>query len=326
MTDTLPANVSYVSDDDGCVVAASVVTCPTGPLAFGASQVIHIVVTATAPGPAVNNACVKGNDIDDNRTNDCATATTQVLPREADLSIDKTGPAFAQSGTDIAYTIVVKNGGPAPATGVVVNDPIPAGETLVSATPSQGTCSGTVTCSLGSIASGGSASIKIVVHVTADCGSTITNTARVSSEVPDRNTTNNTSSTKALVFCVAAGGNFVIGDLNAAVGTAVTFWGAQWWKLNSLSGGSAPAAFKGFETTPATATCGTNWTTGPGNSPPPPPGPLPSLMAVLVSSSIDKSGSTISGNTVHVVLVQTNPGYQPNPGHAGTGTVVAQLC
>jgi len=49
-------------------------------------------------------------------------------------------------------------------------------------------------------------------------------------------------------------------------------------------------------------------------------------MAVLVSSSIDKSGSTISGNTVHVVLVRTNPGYQPNPGHAGTGTVVAQLC
>ena len=40
--------------------------------------------------------------------------------------------------------------------------------------------------------------------------------------------------------------NFVVGDGNATLGTHVTFWGAQWWKLNSLSGGTAPAAFKGF--------------------------------------------------------------------------------
>jgi uncharacterized repeat protein (TIGR01451 family) len=326
VTDTLPANVTYLSDDDGCLVAAPLVTCPTGPLASGASQVIHIVVTATAPGPAANNACVKGNDIDDNGTNDCASVTTRVLPRVADLSITKTGPAFAQSGTNITYSIAVHNGGPAPATGVVVTDPLPPGETLVSATPSQGSCSGTVTCNLGSIANGGSATITIVVKVTADCGSKVTNTATVSGDLPDPDTSNNTSSTTALVYCVTAGGNFVIGDRNAAIGTNVTFWGAQWWKLNSLSGGAAPAAFKGFETTPATAACGTNWTTGPGNSPPPPAGPLPSLIAVIVSSSINKSGATISGDTVQVVLVQTNPGYQPNPGHAGTGKVVAQLC
>jgi hypothetical protein len=49
-------------------------------------------------------------------------------------------------------------------------------------------------------------------------------------------------------------------------------------------------------------------------------------MAVIVSSSIDKSGSTISGDTVHIVVVHTTPGYAPNPGHAGTGTVVAVIC
>jgi hypothetical protein len=49
-------------------------------------------------------------------------------------------------------------------------------------------------------------------------------------------------------------------------------------------------------------------------------------MAVIVASSISQSGSTISGNTVHMVIVQTNPGYAPDPGHAGTGTVVAQIC
>jgi Bacterial Ig-like domain (group 1) len=132
---------------------------------------------------------------------------------------------------------------------------------------------------------------------------------------------------KVLIFAFAPGrGSFVIGDRNSANGTAVTFWGAQWWKLNSLSGGSAPASFKGFAETPATPSCLTGWSTDPGNSTPPPAGPLPAYMGVIVSSSISQSGSTISGNTPHIVVVKTNPGYQADPGHAGTGTVVAQIC
>ena len=49
-------------------------------------------------------------------------------------------------------------------------------------------------------------------------------------------------------------------------------------------------------------------------------------MAVIVTSSVDKSGSAISGNSIHIVVIQISPGYAPNPGHAGTGTVVAQVC
>jgi hypothetical protein len=134
------------------------------------------------------------------------------------------------------------------------------------------------------------------------------------------------ATTQVLIFGTAKGGNFVIGDRNAAAGTPVTFWGAQWWKLNSLSGGSGPAAFKGFEDNPASTACGTSWTTDPGNSTPPPAGPLPEYMLVLVSSKISKAGAAISGNTVHEVVVKTNPGYTSDPGHAGTGTVVAQIC
>lgn len=260
-------------------------------------------------------------------TTKCATAEKTWIVSNADLSITKTGPAFVQSGGSITYNITVQNAGPANASNVMVNDPLPAGETLVSATPSQGTCSGTVACNLGSISSGGSATITIVANVTAPCGSTLDNTATVSGHQPDPNSSNNSSSASAFVYCVVAGGgNFVIGDNNAAVGTSVTFWGDQWWKLNSLTGGAAPASFKGFAKSPPTATCGTDWTTSPGNSVPPPLGPLPSFMGVIVASSISQSGSTISGNTVHMVIVQTNPGYAPNPGHAGTGTVVAQIC
>lgn len=132
-----------------------------------------------------------------------------------------------------------------------------------------------------------------------------------------------------LGFTASAGaaGNFVIGDGNASVGTAVTFWGAQWWKDNTLSGGAAPAAFKGFANSlESPPVCGAPWSTDPGNSSDPPAGPLPETIEVVVSTHITKAGRTISGDTAEVVLVATNPGYEGNPGHPGTGTVLAVLC
>jgi hypothetical protein len=47
---------------------------------------------------------------------------------------------------------------------------------------------------------------------------------------------------------------------------------------------------------------------------------------VIVSSKITKGGPTILGNSKKVVAVRTNPGYAPNPGHAGTGTVLGEVC
>jgi hypothetical protein len=123
-----------------------------------------------------------------------------------------------------------------------------------------------------------------------------------------------------------AGGTFVIGDLSAAVGNEVTFWGAHWAKSNSLSSGGATSAFKGFvdSTSPQPPRAGGVWTARPGNSSARPTS-VPSYMAVIVSSSITESGSKISGNIARMVVVQTAPGYEPNPGHSGTGTVVAVI-
>lgn len=122
----------------------------------------------------------------------------------------------------------------------------------------------------------------------------------------------------------STGGAFVIGDQNAAHGTHVTFWGAQWWKDNALSGGDAPASFKGCADS-ATATCGQSWTTRPGNSSAP-PAALGDVVSVVVSSQITKSGPVISGDTVEVVLVLTDPGFEADPGHAGSGTVIGIVC
>lgn len=135
-----------------------------------------------------------------------------------------------------------------------------------------------------------------------------------------------TANSSIIVYAFATGtGSFVIGDGNAAVGNQVTFWGSQWAKLNSLSGGAAPSSFKGFANRTSAPTCGGTWTTDPGNSSNP-PASVPSYLAVFVSSAVSKSGSTISGNTRQIVIVKTNSGYGANPGNAGTGTVVAVIC
>ena len=121
----------------------------------------------------------------------------------------------------------------------------------------------------------------------------------------------------------AGGGMFVVGDGSAAGN--VTFWGNQWWTTNSLSGGAAPSSFKGYALHASTS-CGGTWSTDPGNSTPPPAQPLPAYIAVVVASSAEKSGAAISGHEVHVVVVKTSAGYDGNPGHPGTGAVVATVC
>jgi hypothetical protein len=117
---------------------------------------------------------------------------------------------------------------------------------------------------------------------------------------------------------------FVVGDQSAALAFA------QWAKDNSLSGGSAPASFKGYaDSVPTTATgdpvCSGTWTARTGNSSAP-PASVSSQIEVIVASSVSQSGSTISGDVAGVLLINTNPGYSGDPGHAGTGTVAAIIC
>jgi hypothetical protein len=50
-------------------------------------------------------------------------------------------------------------------------------------------------------------------------------------------------------------------------------------------------------------------------------------MGALVASQVTQSGSTATGDTASIVVMKTDdPGYAPNPGHPGSGTVVAVYC
>lgn len=133
---------------------------------------------------------------------------------------------------------------------------------------------------------------------------------------------------QAIVFAFPTRGAFVLGNQTvSSASTRLTWWSDSWSAANNVSGGGANFSFKGFAGALSSSppACGGTWTTSPGNSPPP-VGSVPSYMGVLVTSSITKSGSTFSGNTVKIIVVLTQGGYEPNPGHPGTGTIVATYC
>jgi len=139
----------------------------------------------------------------------------------------------------------------------------------------------------------------------------------------------------AIVFSFPSHGAFVLGDDTVAAATpstVVTWWDSSWSKLVDLSSGDSASGFKGFADTvtslPTTSpanSCGSTWTSTAGNSPPPTTD-VPTYMGVLVTSSVTKSGTTISGSFAEIVVVITDPGYAPGPGHSGTGRIVATFC
>ena len=143
------------------------------------------VEVASNSGTISNTAWATSDATDGNAGNSGSTAAGVVAgPATADVEITKTtGSTTATPGGTVTYTITVTNAGPSPATNIVVSDDLPAGLTLISATPSQGTCNASdpVSCNLGTIASGGSATITLSTQVTATSG-TISNTASVTSD------------------------------------------------------------------------------------------------------------------------------------------------
>ena len=118
-----------------------------------------------------------------------------LIAPNADLSITKTaGPPPYTTNGPLTYTIVVTNNGGGSATNVVATDVLPAGVAFVSSTPTQGSCNGTstVTCNLGTLANGASATISLQVTLPSTPGP-VSNTATVSSNTPDPTPANNSS-------------------------------------------------------------------------------------------------------------------------------------
>lgn len=120
-------------------------------------------------------------------------------------------------------------------------------------------------------------------------------------------------------------GAFTIGDQDAVVGNHVYFWGSQWARHNHLTGGMAPDAFKGFANCGMPLSCGGAFTSSPGNTPGE-PDTIPQFITVIVAHLVTQSGPVINGDIPNMAVVRTEPGYEANPGHPGTGTVMSLVC
>ncbi|PYQ48235.1 MAG: hypothetical protein DMF59_16595, partial [Acidobacteria bacterium] len=140
-----------------------------------------------------NSANAATTTAETSTANNSATATTTVatVTLTADLIVTKNANPSA----------VALNNGPGAASGVSITDPLPAGTTLVSATSSQGSCSGTTTviCSLGSIANGASATVTIVITAPSSTG-TLINSASANSTSFDAIGSNNTGTVAVAVL------------------------------------------------------------------------------------------------------------------------------
>ncbi len=187
-----------------CAIAGGVVTCNLGRENAGGRTTITVDITSNSQVDVNDIATVTSATPDPNLTNNQATGSVS-FKGSADLGLTKTdAPDPVTAGANVTYSLTVTNGGPSAAPNVVVKDVLPKEVALVSATPSQGVCAGTtvpgdpaqpLTCTLDTIASGGVATITVVVKVdpaTAN-GAILVNNASVTSDFADPNNANNVS-------------------------------------------------------------------------------------------------------------------------------------
>jgi uncharacterized repeat protein (TIGR01451 family) len=185
VTDTLPAEVSYVSDDCGAANLPPF-TWNVGTLANGATASCNVTVTANSAGVIANTASVSADQNDPLPANNSATATL-TASLDADLALSKNGVV---NGAQIVYTLTVSNNGPLAASNVVVTDTLPAEISYVSDDCGAANLP-PFTWNVGTLANGATASCNVTVS--ASSAAAITNSASVSADQNDPVPANNSA-------------------------------------------------------------------------------------------------------------------------------------
>jgi uncharacterized repeat protein (TIGR01451 family) len=191
---------------------------------------------------------------------------TSLIPTgsPADLAVTQLdSPDPVNAGNNLTYTVTASNNGPNGVSDAWFFDRLPAGVNFVSATSSQGACTlsnDLVSCALGALSSGGTATISITV--TPPIQAVLANTAAITSSAKDPNVTNNSATifttvlgTASLVVTPAT--NLVATGINGGPfnpssqtytltnsGTAALNWSvtntASWVSLSATSGTLLP--------------------------------------------------------------------------------------
>jgi uncharacterized repeat protein (TIGR01451 family) len=245
VTHALPAGASLQSASGAgwACTGTGPVTCTMASLGIASAAPISIVVTApSAPGEAVASSSVSSATSDSATGNNSASTTTNVFAR-ADLSVTQSGaPAEICTGQPITYSLNVANAGPSTASSVSLSDVLPAGASLVSATGSGWTCSGTatVTCARTSLTVGSAPAIIVAITAPSSAG-TATNAVSVASQTSDPSSANNSSSASTTVNAVPAppsagnGGEVCVGETLQLTASTVAGGTYAWTGPNGFS-------------------------------------------------------------------------------------------
>jgi len=248
LTDAIPAGMTFVSatQDTGptfsCVfpssgdtvgsINCSIATLPAGSTA-NFTFVFHIP-PATPPGTEFTNVANVNTATDPNSENDAAVAVTATpFPPQADMFVDKTGPAGAAPDSDVVYTITVNNAGPDDGSTVELQDTLPGTMTFVSisqgpgpampcTTPAVGS-GGLISCTTATFPAGATTTFTLTGHIPAGTpsGTVFNNTATVSAS-NDPNGENNSSFTE-LIVSSADVGVVKSGPASVTAGTNISY-------------------------------------------------------------------------------------------------------
>ena len=200
LSDVIPPGTGFVSASDGGAETppgGGIVVWPLFNLPAGASVTRTLVVDVIIPPPPgltmiVNTATAAddgSNGPDPNPGNNTGTDIDPLI--YADVAVTKTdSPDPVIAGETLIWTLTVTNLGVSDATGVVLDDTLPAGVTLNStSTP----CAAGFPCTIGNLAVGASVVVSIDVTVDPDVVDNLTNTASVTANEVDPDPTNNTA-------------------------------------------------------------------------------------------------------------------------------------
>jgi uncharacterized repeat protein (TIGR01451 family) len=225
LSDPLPAGTTFVSLTQTGGTAASCttpaegsggsITCGVASLPAHASASFRLVAataSSATPGTVLSNtATVAGAVSDPDDSNNAATVET-TLSRSADLVVTNTAaPANVTRFHTLTFTIKLLNKGPSDAASIDLSDLLPAGTTFKSVSQVAGvtlSCTtpavggtGTVDCTVPTLAAHTSVRIKILVKATAVDGTVISDTATATSATPDPQPDDDSATATSTVGC-----------------------------------------------------------------------------------------------------------------------------
>ena len=179
------------------VVTGTGLTGVTGVTFGGVAATVFTPVSSTQLSAVVPAGALSGPISLTLASGPSATGPSFTVLPTADLGlVVASAPDPATVGATLTYSLTVSNNGPASATATTLTDTLPAGVSFSSATSSQGTCTqtaGLVTCKLGTLANGATATATVVVIPTSAAGGSFANSATVAATEVDPAPANNTA-------------------------------------------------------------------------------------------------------------------------------------